>query len=369
MNRGKLQKMDTSKLIVNPENYRELPSYDVETMMDQIRHSKRVLEPLHIEEETHYVLKGNRRLAACQRLLADPSLPADLKENIIQLDVIPYKGLSAAEKTELILDHGTQKSLTRVETVLAVWRLVRQGYDNLQIMTMLYLLLAKFTNKPAKVHEIEQLKGPERTKALRTWLHGTVSQYIVYVAGFTEEAQQQFILAERKKDRPLTPEEQKQVTFEMNRDAVRDLNACIIEDKKTPEGWNNRTGGASYNALIQKLKDEYANPEKKNGNDRPSVADIEKQAGTMKSQMSVALLSAAGKLDAKDRPKLDIWDTELFRLEQIQKTAQTIVDRVDTSRKFGGGEVRTLIEFFIKGTDADFTKYTERFLQKVEASK
>lgn len=249
MKRHAIKKVPASELVVNKSvNFRE--DYDVPSMIEEIRHAGRVLEPLHVRLEDKTVLKGNRRASAVQALLADPKLPSDLREAIEKLDVIFYEGLDERELTEIVLDHGSQKPLSRVETVLACWRLQKQMYSETEVITLLYHVLARFTGNSQKAYEAGQIpEGPARVEFLKKWLHGTVGNYILAAGTMGEVVRDQFILTERAQERALTDDEKKLVKFTTSRDRINKLASAKKKDKDGA-GWTVMDGGAEFNAKI-----------------------------------------------------------------------------------------------------------------------
>lgn len=360
MKRHKLQKVTANTLVVDKQvNFRE--DYDVPSMIEEIRHAGRVLEPLHVQFETQTVLKGNRRLSAVQALLADPKLPSDLRESIEKLDVIYYEGLDQKELTEIVLDHGSQKALTRVETVLACWRLQKLMYSEDEVITLLYHMLARFTGNMQKAYEASAIpEGPARKEFLKKWLHGTVGNYILAAGTMGEFVREQFILTERAADRKLTDDEKKLVKFQTGRDRINKLASAKKKDKEA-NGWNPSDGGTEFNAKIQEFiaEDNGSAPTPAR---RPSPSDMTKTSESMKSRLSLAYQHCAGTLPEEQRIEIDALDSELYRFQEIQKAVRPILDRIEIGRKFSGAEVREVLKFFIGGNAPDFAAYADRFI-------
>lgn len=362
MKRHKLTKADATTLVVDKQvNFRE--DYDVPSMIEEIRHAGRVLEPLHVQYETQIVLKGNRRLSAVQALLLDPKLPSDLRDNIAKLDVIYYEGLDQKELTEIVLDHGSQKALTRVETVLACWRLQKLMYSEDEVITLLFHMLARFTGNTQKAYEASAIpEGPARKEFLKKWLHGTVGNYILAAGTMGEFVREQFILTERASDRKLTDDEQKLVKFQTGRDRINKLASAKKKDKEA-KGWNPSDGGEEFNAKIAEFiaEDNGSAPTPAR---RPSPANMISTAESMKSQLAKAYMHCAGTLPEAQRIDIDSLDTELYRIDEIKKAVRPVLDRVNIGEKFTGAEVREVLRYFVSGNAMDFAAYIERFVQK-----
>lgn len=373
MKRHPIRKADATTLVVDRKlNFRE--DYDVPSMIDEIKRAGCLLEPVHAIQETNQILKGNRRITAVQALLADPTLPKDLRKELEKVDVIFYQGLTPEEITELVLDHGSQKSLSRVEIVNACWRLQKQMYTEKDTIILMYHLLARYTGNPQKANEAATMsEGPARTKFLTDWLHGTVGNYILAAGRMGEFVREQFLLTDAAMDRKLTDEETKKLVCKMGRDRINQLASAIKKDKENGS-WNQKDHGTEFDKKIAEfiLKDAGGGTTE-NKSPKPTVTQMENAAGAMKSSLSNIYLHCAGKLDKNKAVEIDELDIELDRLDALKQTLRESVDRVDLKSKFGGGEVRELFNLFLKGTGADFTIYVKRFLKadepKVEETK
>lgn len=359
---SKIVKVPAMDLVVNQTvNYRE--DYDIPIMMEEIVFLGMVVEPLHVRKEDNMVLKGNRRTRAVHQLLKDPKLPTDLYNAIEKLDVIYYEGLTERETTELMLDQGSQKSLSRVECVLACWRLQKQMYSEVDIITLLYHVLARFTGNTQKMYEAGNIpQGPARTEFLKNWLHGTVGNYILAAGRMGEFVREQFILAERARDRKLTDDEKKLIKFDPKRDRINKLASAKKKDEEGG-GWNPTDGGVHFNAKIAEFIAED-NGSAPTPSRKPTPSEMKNTADSMKSTLSKAYLHCAGELPEGQRADIDALDTELFRLEELKKALRPIVDRVEVGATFSGGEVRELMSLFLTGSGEEFAKYIARFATK-----
>lgn len=353
---GTIKKVDASTLIVD-RNVNFRVDYDVPSMMEDIRQAGRVLEPIWVRKEDNVVLKGNRRVTAVHELLRDKTLPSDLKEAISQLEVLYYEGLSDRELTEIVLDHGSQKPLSRAETILAIWRLQKQMYTEREIITLMYHQLSRFTGQTRKAYEAQSMpSGQGREEFLRKWLHGTVGNYLMAAGQMGDRVKDQLILSETSLDRALTKEETEKVEFKVTRDRVNKLGTAKKEDKESPEGWNNLDGGKNFNALIEKFKAEDAGTETPRAA-RPTPKQMADSADQFKSRLSVAYRHCAGTISDSEKNQIDALDTELFRQERIAAIARNNLDRIETE------EIRELVRFFVSGTEAEFEQYIKRFVK------
>lgn len=363
MKRHKLVKFDAMELKVDRSvNYRE--DYDLPSMMEQIRDAGGVLEPIHAIKGSNIVLKGNRRVSAVQALLVDKNIPVALKEGIEKLEVIFYEDLTEQEITELVLDHGSQKPLSRVEVIQACWRLQRQMRSEKDIILLLYHQLARFTGNAQKAYEAAQLpEGPARIKHLHTWLHGTVGNYILAVGSMGERVREQFLLTERKSDRALTEEEKARVQFTVQRTRVNELISAKKKDEKEGAGWSPVEGGVEFNALIEKYIKEDKGEDVGDAKKKPTATQMKSAGDAMKSGLRDVYHHCAGLLSPEKVGAIDALDVELFRLEQIKKATREVVDKVEVGAQFSGGEVRELLNLLLNGNGPDFASYVKRFAQ------
>lgn len=371
MKRHAMRKVEATELVVDRKlNFRK--DYDIASMIEEIKRAGAVLEPIHAIFETKQVLKGNRRVTAVQAMLADPNLPNDLRKAIEKLDVLFYEKLTEKEITELVLDHGSQKPLTRVEVLLACWRLQTQMYSEKDICTIMYQLLARYTGNVQQANEAANMpEGPARTKYLTEWLHGTLGNYILAAGRMGDFVREQFILTDTAVDRKLTDEEEKKLVMRIKRGRINQLSSAIKKDRENGS-WNNKDHGTEFDAKIAEFiaEDAGTGPSTADKEPKPSTTAMLNSAESMKSSLGLAYLHCAGKLDAAKKVDIVELDLELDRLEQIKATARQVVDRVDLKGKFGGGEVRELLSLFLKGDGPAFASYVERFLTKpVEVAK
>lgn len=327
---SKLEKVNPLALKVSREvNFRD--DYNLTPLVEDIRVAGRILEPLHVERETNIVLKGNRRAASAQVILSDANCPPELKKNLENTEVIYYTDLTEKERTQLVLDHGSQQTLSRVETIKAVWRLSKQGWSEAEIGCTMYQLLAKFTGKTKKLAEVEALpEGPARDEKLKTWFHGTLGNIILAVGGMGERVKDQYILNETKSDRKLTEAEEARIEFEMKNSRIQALTSAKKKDKdgKSGAGWTPQDGGEFFNEQIAKFIEEDAN----GGPDttkRFTPKQMEDTADKMSSRMNLAFLQCAGKLTEAQARDLDSVDTEYARRDKVFSILTQNVEKLE----------------------------------------
>jgi hypothetical protein len=360
MIRHNMQKVSALSLVIDTNvNVRE--DYDVQSMTEEIKVAGRVLEPLHARFEDRVMLRGNRRLAAVQSMLRDATLPADLRAAISELDVFFYEGLTDKETTEMVVDHGSQKPLSRVEVVKTCWRLQKQMYSEREIITLMYQQLARYTGNTRKAYEAQQLPaGEAREKFLTTWLHGTVGNFILSAGQMGELMREQFILTERALDRNLSDSEKQGVKFETSRKRITELSAAKKKDKDSAAGWNPQTGGPEFNALVEKFiqEDKGPKPGRKEAFSAEQMKDV---ADSMQSPgMRAAFLKCAGALPEGERQKLDTLDTEYYRRDKVFATLTVNVDRIENPT------FAAVIRAILTGTDGQVAEALSTLIVKAE---
>lgn len=363
MKRSKLQKFDTLKLKVNRgENFRDIENYDVPSMIEEIVQAGRILEPLHIETGG-IVLKGNRRTLAAQTLLNDPKTPQDIADAIRELDVFVYSELTEKERTELILDHGSQKGLTRVEVVKAAWRLQRMMYSERDIIILMFQQLAKYTGNTRKAYEASTItNAAEREKVLTKWLHGTVGNYILYAGQMGEYVREQFILTDLALDRNLTEDEKKRVKFATTRSRIGELNSAKNEDREKNGGWDpDKKIGKKFFELIEKYEkeDREGTPPR---SEKFSPAKMIETADALQSPLKLAFLKCAGKLPEGGESEIEQLDCEIHRLNKINALNSQMVDRIAVDQNFTGAQVQALVQAFIAAAPNVYEERLTTFL-------
>lgn len=363
MKRTRNPKFDTMSLVVDRAvNFRE--DYDIPSMIEEIKQLGRIIEPIHARKEDNVVLKGNRRTLAAQMMLQDPKLPSDLKDSLEKMDVIFYEGLDEKEQNLIILDHGSQKPLSRVETVGACWRLQKLMYSEVDIIIALYHLLAKYTGNPQKMYEAAALpEGPARIKFLKDWLHGTVGNYILAAGRMGERIRKQFILTDRAKDRQLTLDEQKEVEFKTDRVRINQLASARKRDQEAGKWDIAADSGPEFEAKIKEFIDIDKGVVAPDTPRKPTATELESTGDAMSHpDLKKLFLQCAGKLPTGQRVDINSLDAELMRTEHVRTALKAAMDRVNLSGTYTGAEVRELMRLFLFGVGPEVAKYVERFV-------
>jgi hypothetical protein len=183
-------------------NVRLASNYDLDVMHEQIRAKGGVMKPLLVEpipdQKGHYqILQGNRRFRSAVYLYAHPDTTPELRDALAKLECdIVDQPITEKDRLGLILDHGESKGLTRLETVLAVWKMDAQMYSTAAIGEMMYYQLAQYTGNTGNLAKIAALKNEpaKRRDAIKKWFHGTLDQKILLANRLGSYVRDQFIL-------------------------------------------------------------------------------------------------------------------------------------------------------------------------------
>jgi len=365
MKRTTLKKWKLADLKVNRTlNFRK--NYDLPSMIEQITQEGRILEPVHVEDNGD-VLKGNRRISAAQLIVADPKSPQELVETLKNVDVFVYSDLTDRERTEIILDHGAQKTLGYEETVEAIWRLQHEGFSGREIMVLMYQLLAKYTGAPQKAVEAERLEpGSARDEFLSKWLNGTLNNKILNAGRMGGRVKRQFILAEIAKDRALTDVEKKEVEFEVNVKRIGKLRTAINADEEAGTWDMIEMTGPKFEEQIAEFKKEDKEPPARATSF--SKEQMKEMAATMQNPgVKAVFLKCAGMLPEADKGKIAELDVRLQRQDKIDALNRANVDRIAVDEIFTGHQVKALVQGFLAGPVAKYESTLATFLSATPA--
>lgn len=373
-----------SKLEVN---VREQNNYDLATMREQIVQAGRILKPLIVEEteEGLIVLSGNRRTRGGQELwenhqlitaillnMAETERDAGkretMKKTIVDLtnavvdqlgkvDVYVYKGLSEEERLMLIMDHGSEKPISRTEVVNCCWRMDRQFFSEGDIIRLTYFALAKFTGNERKLSEVPT-EAKAREAFLRKWLHGTVGNFILAAHKMGDYVRTQFILTMRAEDGLLR--EGEKVEMRCTRDRITQLSATKTKEK---EVWSPDKGSPDFNAMVEKFKAEDAGILDREPKKRPSIKELNDKADVFKSvAIRKALLIAAGETGDKVTGLLED-DDRMYRDEQALKVLSGAWEKLPKAMP-AGFDLQEFVTKVLHATPAILSQYVDTISAK-----
>lgn len=193
------------------------------------------------ETEEMVPLRGNRRTFAGQELLADSTISADLRKALTErTPMILLYGLTREQESELIQDQ-TQKPFLRSEVIKHIFKLRQNKWTFDRIAMTMWETLGRFSGNHKKLAEVRDIQdaGAKATK-VKTWLRGTLDNYIIWGYDLGEFVRKCILLSEMKLDgsAPDTAEKPYFIT-------TKDSQKRIGELKKAKE-----LDGTKWNGVI-----------------------------------------------------------------------------------------------------------------------
>lgn len=202
-------------------------TYDLPSMVRAILAVGRVIRPpvlnwrnpIKGKWPTDYVpdygiVEGNRRIRAILIILADPSVPAEMKKSILdnlRFDI--YSGLTRDQEMMLINDQDSKEFL-RSEVVKDVFRKRLMGLTYRQMVPMMWEQIAKLTKNTKKIADIRQMPdGETKDLAIHTAFRGTLDCYYIWACDLGPWTQKQVMLSEMRSDGSLTIEDEQPYFF------------------------------------------------------------------------------------------------------------------------------------------------------------
>ena len=173
---SKMKTLNANKLFVDFEiNPREKNRYKLDVLLMQIVAFGRIMTPIVVEEREpdaqhkdvwHLVLQGNRRALIAQMCQNEPQKVTNallaiadsevdvtkakhIREHLVErtkeivdsfskLECTVHKGLTSNERDSIIMDHGSQLDQCRTEIVRTVWRKLKAGASQIEIINSMY---------------------------------------------------------------------------------------------------------------------------------------------------------------------------------------------------------------------------------------
>lgn len=372
--------ISVSKLIVDPSlNVRmrkgstvfgvevKNDGYDLPTMIAQIMERGKILEAIHVslrEDGQMVVLRGNRRALSGQIILADPLASEDIKKELNATRVLVFKNLTAEEEREKIMDQNS-KSFTRVEMVRYAWSLRQQGYSFERIAVDNFEMWGQFganartLNKLADIRRIPEHDIDGRRKAIKTWLKGTVDEYVLPAYDLGPVVQKACILSEMELSGLLTGTEDKPY-FYTTRDPQVRMRKLGQAKAKDGSKWQPYLGGENFNIQIEEFhKEDFPPagteatptvPAKK----RPSMAELKVHMGTAQSSPARMAYSIAS---GNAEPEFIGRDQSVSLLEAKETLFLQFAETLKHDSTVNVRDVLTLI--FLKDNVLDFKQMLE----------
>lgn len=191
-----------------------------------------------LQGEEMVPLRGNRRTYAGQELLADPTISAELREALTKrTPMILLHGLTPEQERELIQDQ-TQKPFLRSEVLKHVFALRSQKWTFERIVLMMWETMGRYTGSAKKVAEVRELTDPNaKREKIKTWLRGTVDNYMIWGYDLGEFVRTQMLRSEMKLDGVL-PETAEKPYFLTTNDGQKRIAALKKAKEQDGSKWN-----------------------------------------------------------------------------------------------------------------------------------
>lgn len=183
---------------------------DIPGMKQQIVDGDGIHEPILVSKRANndlVPLRGNRRTFAGQELANDPTTPETLRKQLTTMTpMIVLEKLTSLQEQELINDQ-TQKAFLKSELVRQVIGIRKDGWSFDKIAMLLWEQMGKFTSGGLKkLAEIRELTDPTlKREKIKTWLRGTLDNYLLWAIDLGPWMQKQVLLSEMRLDNILPP--------------------------------------------------------------------------------------------------------------------------------------------------------------------
>lgn len=359
-------------------------SYDVKGMRLQIEDTGYLKTPPGVErlpDGSLRVLDGFQRMLAIEDILNDPNAKQSLKDVLAEIRCTVYEGLTSDERDAIVLNHGEQHPLTRIEVIKMIWKHY-QTMDFARLCVRFWQAMLPLSNAADREKLQNDMKtlvsDVERKNRLTTFFRGTVNDYIL--GGL--------LLGPRVQTAIIETEAGRKPEFKTSRKAIGDLTAAMNRDlskngRKADgkayeewnadfdgKGWTQKDGGNNFNAVLKRLID------KTNGVVDPNAApeitplsakELGNKATMAKSKAArVAFKIARGaELDATEQDFLAI-DQNNEAMESIQSFTISKIKEIETTQS---APVVALLKAiaYPNGSSADFELALSALLNPVKA--
>ncbi len=341
--------------------------YDLPTMMSQIEDRKKILEPIHVSKRadgSYVVLRGNRRTLAGQMLLNAPDTTPELRHELQNTRVLVFQNLTLEEEREKVMDQNS-KPFSRSEIIRYAWSLRQNGQSFERIALDNFEMWGNFGRNARTVAKLAEIRAipendlPARKKAIRTWLRGTVDEYVLPGFDLGPIVQKAMMLSEMQLDGLLTDQDEKPY-FYTTRDGQARMKALGQAREKDGSKWNPHTGGENFNALIETYhKADFpapgADPVETDKKKRPSLAELKIRQNACKSSPARMAFSIAQGNEEKDFTERD---DALSLIEAKESLFLQFAENLDANATVGLRDILTQI--FLRDNVLDFKQLLEK---------
>lgn len=152
-------------------------------------------------------LRGNRRTFAGQELASDPATPEALRKTLTTMTpMIILQHLTPEQEQELVNDQVSKRFL-KSEIVRQIIGIRRGGWNFEKIAMLLWEQMGQFSGGAGlkKMAEVRELTDPTlKREKIKTWLRGTLDNYLLWAIDLGPWMQKQVLLSEMRLDGVLT---------------------------------------------------------------------------------------------------------------------------------------------------------------------
>lgn len=222
----------------------EKDTYDLPGMKAGIVEMVGIQEPILVSVrkseagEEMVPLRGNRRTFAGQELLADSTISAELRAALTaKTPMILLHGLTREQESELIQDQ-TQKPFLRSEVIKHIFKLRQNKWTFERIAMSMWETLGRFSGNHKKLAEVREIQEPGAKAAkVKTWLRGTLDNYIIWGYDLGEFVRKCILLSEMKLDGSL-PDTSEKPYFLTTKDGQKRIAALKKAKELDGNKWN-----------------------------------------------------------------------------------------------------------------------------------
>lgn len=342
--------------------------YDLPTIIGQILERGKILEPIWVslrENGDRIPLRGNRRTLGGQAILADPNTPEEVRKELENTRVLLFKGLTLEEEREKIMDQNT-KPFARSEIIRYAWSLRQNGQSFERIAVDNFEMWGQFGRNAATLSKLADIRNmpadkiDERRKAIKTWLRGTVDEYVLPAYDLGPTVQKACLLSEMLLDGLLTDQDERPY-FYTTRQPQKRMSLLGKAREKDGSKWSPHLGGEAFNAQMLTFHNEdfpvdgQETPKPKPAK-RPSIADLTIRRNVAKSSVARMAFSIAIGTVEEDFPTRD---DSLSILESKESLFLQYGESIDANATMNVRDLLTQI--FLRDNVIDFKQMLEKF--------
>lgn len=264
----------------------------------------------------------------------------------------------------MVMDQNS-KPFNRSEIIRYAWSLRQNGksFDSIAVdnfeMWGQFGRNARTVQKLAEIRAIPETDIASRRKAIKTWLRGTVDEYVLPAYDLGPIVQKACILSEMQLDGLLTEQDEKP-HFYTTRDPQSRMKALGQAKEKDGSKWSPHLGGEAFNALIEEYHKKDFPPAgtvvvTETTKKRPSIAELKTRMNACKSSPARMAFSIAAGNEEKDFTERD---DALSLIEAKETLFLQFAENLDLNATVNLRDVLTQI--FLRDNVLDFKQLLEK---------